>query len=593
MIHLKLILFTAILFCSNVTPKIILANSFLKIHSMRNITNFERNFNQIESFVEKLKESEEGLEIKSFRESLDIFHKNKTKFSKDFIGQIQVMYHKNVIQCRKSIEKTKNKAMNNFRKSVRKFEKNTRVKRGIPILGELLSEITDQPSPSEWSNEKKIISDLERLVKNEYNETHQLVSEMESQEKTLEKLVPDLRKLSKNLKFSKNQIHLISLIILDNLNFQYACDEGKEMAKELLNESKTLKQIQRNAMLKRQDVTLFPLKKLVNIEKHRKNSKITTPILSNEHEILQLYEMSTAVTIIDQKVIHSLISIPFADFTYEYEYIPYPILNEKDIGILHMLSKLALKPIDIFTCSKTQRNIRLFSSKDLLQCNRTPAGKLYVCLARTSVVPTSHHSCKNFKLPKSLMIQLTPNLLLIKTDQKSLTEKCRNVDADIQINSTYSILNVPKNCEIYGENFSISKYGQNEIEIEQLTSTIVAKTFEFPENLIYINDTEIELIHQNLTFNIFNMKKGIEKAKKLDRETNFSLKKIQDDHELMNNDFTQNHHFKRTVFSIFGLVTLATMGLLVSKAYKIYKNRVAKKPNNSEEPGISVARGNT
>ena len=570
--------------------QILIANSFLKIHSMRNISNFQKNIMQIDSFINKIKKSEEGLQLNRLkrnhiRDPFSFLYANKSSTSKDIIDNIQQLTYRKLSQCRNSVETTKNKAKKLFQASIRKSNLSTRKKRGLSVLGEIISSITDQPSPSEWSHEKILVKDLKTLVTRERNETHQIMTSLELQEKNFEEIIPSINKLTSTIDKTNSDIHLMNLLTIDKLHFEIACNEGKKMAKKLLNEAKSISKICKNALLNKPDEVLFPQKKLISIvQKHRKNIKHSSPVLSNEHEIFQIYEMSAAVTIINSNMIHSLISIPIADYSYKYSFIDYPLLNKTDIETLNVLSKIALKPIDTFTCSKKQRQIRLFSSLDLPKCFRTPTGKIYICSYRTSVVPTSHLSCENFHLPSSLMIELSPTLVLVKTDQKFLTEKCNDNSKEIEIKTTYSILNIPRSCEIHGKNFYIGKFDFNSSESIIVNSTYVAKTFDYPENIEFYDSTRANLEHKNFSQLISNIQGHIKKAKKLDMDAQNDLELLKNDFE---NDFFKNDYVKWPIFGIIMVTLMICIALATMKIVNLCKKCKTELPNASNETIIS------
>ena len=94
------------------------------------------------------------------------------------------------------------------------------------------------------------------------NETHQLKVSIESQEKIIENLLPNLNKLSKNLGKSITTMELLSNIIIDHLDFEFVCNQGKEMVDELLREANSIQNIKKKALELKPDESLFPLIKI-------------------------------------------------------------------------------------------------------------------------------------------------------------------------------------------------------------------------------------------------------------------------------------------------------------------------------------------
>ena len=564
--------------------QIVLTSSYLKIHSVKNISNFQKNFAKINEFVQKMSEAEKEFKIPSFREYLDYLHTNKSNYNKNFLVKMQKATLRNLKQCKNYVQKKNFQANDIFKKTLNQHQ-NQRNKRGLKILGEIFSQITDIPSPTQWSDENKLIDDLKRIVSGEKNETHELKISIESQEKIIENMIPSLSKLSKNLEKSETTMDLFSNIIIDHLDFEFICNQGKQMVDELLREANSIKNVKEKALELKPDESLFPLEKIIEItENFHKSNKENSPVFGSDLEINQIYSMSSAVTIIEKDNIHSLLTIPIADFSYQFNFIPHPTLNSKDIKTINELSKIALKNIDIFTCTKNKRNLRLFSSRDLERCSTTPNAELHICRGRKSNVPTTRNMCEKFQLPSSLFIELSPNMILVKSNLKVLHESCPNSSSKIFLNSTYSIINIPTICELHGDNFYVGKFDHN--ERKSFKSTYIAKTFEFPNITGNFDEIKSSSVHKMFSANISTIQEHISLANSIDNQNQKNYEVLLQDFNHFKNGNTMESIINWTVRSLTIFITvLITIFVLYKICRKFYRKR---NEQNNETKSKSV-----
>ena len=64
-------------------------------------------------------------------------------------------------------------------------------------------------------------------------------------------------------------------------------------------------------------------------------------------------------------------------------------------------------------------------------------------------------------LPKDIVFELSKNLILLKTNSKSIIIECEDFSEEIKLNVTYSIIKANRGCKIIGENFFIDSYHGN------------------------------------------------------------------------------------------------------------------------------------
>ena len=131
------------------------------------------------------------------------------------------------------------------------------------------------------------------------------------------------------------------------------------------------------------------------------------------------------------------------------------------------MQELALKPLDTFGCNNEQNAILIMSSRDLEGCIFWQKKKYYICHQREIISHTAPNPCKSMQLQGTLAIELEPNTILLKTEEKEITINCRKnnvlVKTSHKIEGNFSKINLGTNCEILGKDVKICSYTPNSI----------------------------------------------------------------------------------------------------------------------------------
>ena len=157
-----------------------------------------------------------------------------------------------------------------------------------------------------------------------------------------------------------------------------------------------------------------------------------------------MYSMSLSVTMVKKNTIHSLISLPFVNFNLKYNFAD-PTLTEKDIESIHQIFKMAKMPIDTILCAKASQ-MKLLSSSTLLKCLKTQNNIIFYCQERL-ITYFNHNTQGCTQLPETIIIEMSPKKLLIKTKLQMLTICCNNLMKNVPLNSTLFVLEIKPNLK--------------------------------------------------------------------------------------------------------------------------------------------------
>ena len=140
--------------------------------------------------------------------------------------------------------------------------KGDRLKRGIPFLGEILSDITSVPSPSEWSDEQTLIKHLADVIGGNQQETHLLEHTVKDEAETIAKVEKEFEKLLLIEYKTEETLFAHSFFLNSKNRIDYICDQGKTIAENLISEAHIINEIRAQARLNRPSIHLFPLREL-------------------------------------------------------------------------------------------------------------------------------------------------------------------------------------------------------------------------------------------------------------------------------------------------------------------------------------------
>lgn len=481
--------------------KIYFTNKYLSIHAKKDISQFSKNYDNLNQIISKLDKTKTAFINKQFNAT---FGSAELAFNQWLGTQVS--------NCIRTLKLKKTRANSEVEKAFLLRNKRN-------IFGDAISDLTGLQSPSSWQHEQVAIDKIQKVINGEMEEIHVLQHTMKNEIATVEKISTELNYLGSKEFNTERNLESFAYYIKAQHKIDHVCFHGNMVADNLIKESNIIKEIKHNGRFNRPSEHLFPLpeiyKKVNEIKK-----KEFSPVFNNMQEIEQIYSMTAAITMISNNTIFSLMELPLVDFTYRYDFMAYPILEKKELAILNNLQKMAYKPLDLFLCSEEHKTIRIFSSLDLGSCQMTADKSLVICKGRKLKQFNYEHECK--KIPQDIVIELDSDLILMKSDLKTVQAICGNQSHKIEINSTYSILKIKPTCKLIGKQFLLSKF----TEQKENTNFLTLKPFE-------ITSFELDLDIETKNDRTFN-KKDFEQHKmnitKLHKSVN-ELKEIDDKNE--------------------------------------------------------------
>ena len=562
----RLVIIAAFFIAQNCDAQILFSNSDLQIYASKNITAFHFNEAYLDKFLNHLSESVNGHSLENFEKAVKFTYPNVSQTKLNAIKKARLSNLKMIKSCKRDISEKKTKATEIFRMATHQNDHSIS-KRGISFLGEALSAITNNPSPAQWSEEKRIVKKIAKITEGEIVEINQIKKAFHEQNLINTNLMPSVNQLGKQIARAETEFNILSLIFENFLEIEQTCNAGKKLSENLLNEALEIESIFENSLKNHPDKSLFPHEKIFEfISKHNKNIKV--PAFQNNLEISKLYQMSSAVTVIDKNVIHSIISLPLVDFTLQYSFFNYPILSENEIETINKLSKIALRPIDMFLCCETLRRIRLFSSTDLERCAGTADGKSHICKGRTLLFPMNgKNPCLDFHIPNTIAVELSPTLILIKSDQKKFTLECGNSTHAVLLNSTFATVHIPRHCELHGLNTFVGRY--DESVNEKINYEFTVMTADYPNLSKYANYFS-NMTHFTIDNHIKQINEIMENVTNINGKNDISFGEI---YEKINMNTT--HGIALTI-----VIAFLKISIVVWIVWKCYK-----KVNSKKGPG--------
>ena len=429
-------------------------SSDTRLYATRDIKNFDQNLENLSQLINNLSRQHDLVPTSAYHKYLKNLEGNKKKFMY-FSNIVSKGNHNNTINsmiqqthsligiCVKDLKQLYHSSSYNYYLAITNARLNShmddhvfkRKKRGIKLLGSLISALMDLPGPDDFLHQVSISNDLSAIVKGS--------------------LVPGIKKLSHSIAAEKNFLNDIIPVInnsiiesedisslfdlaLDLLRDQnyliQTCLRTSAFARSILNESVVLKSIHTSSLENKASPYMFPSHFLNN---HLNNIHLASGELdSYTHSNHELLNLQTCYTVFENFKIHSMLSIPNIDRTFHYKFLAHPLLNSKDSHTIHSMEKHALRKLDYFGCNDKQNSILLYSSKDLLACKKFEKSSSYLCFKRQIALFSGPKPCYNFHLENSLAVELSRTVILLKTNLTFVYIECSKNITKLPIKSS-------------------------------------------------------------------------------------------------------------------------------------------------------------
>ena len=362
-------------------------------------------------------------------------------------------------------------------------------------LGGLLHLFTGVPGPKEYNHVVVLLNDLSKAVKGEHVTENMITKEIKDSSDILNQVIPLINTYVNRTDMMENEIDVLFDVILDKFKLDRFCLELKGyLDDKIMKEARLIKRIMQNSHLNLPDPYLFPKEKILSIL-HESNYDfgIEQPFF-NEHQISEIYSLQSTMTIAHNEMIYSTMHIPVLDLTYSYSLISFPKFSAEDVHTIDVMSKLAMRPLDLIGCNDKTGDLTLFSSKDVSTC--LVWNEIKICKHRHIKL----HSgiaipCSNHLLSRYLAYELSPDKILVKSEVDSeLNVVCDSVTTKINVTKHYSIITLPLHCELYGNSFTVGRYKNDLIR----TYNISIKAESVPLEKIDFMPTHLEVKNHSL-----------------------------------------------------------------------------------------------
>ena len=325
-----------------------------------------------------------------------------------------------------------------------------RFRRGLRPLGNLVSFLTDLPSPNQWDQYQDLVKHLKKIQtyeSYEINEIEHSIIEEKNFIKEFHESITDL---------TKKQNHL-SNEIKNNLLVNALCIYGQSLVQIVNRELNSCNFILQDAKYNLPNKHMFPPKKIEKeLINYSSKNYPESPILQILSDSNVVYTINSAVTAYHEPYIKSILSIPIISETQTQQLINYNF-TPKNQSRLEPFEKFLKKKIDIIICNSNLRKITLLASADLNKCQHPSSEHFYVCRGREVTMRNiKPYNCSTNELPKVIVIQLKQNEFLIEGTAGQTHLICKNQIKEVQI-SRFTKVKVPNECTLENIYFNIEK----------------------------------------------------------------------------------------------------------------------------------------
>ena len=292
-----------------------------------------------------------------------------------------------------------------------------------------------------------------------------------------------------------------------------------------------VKEIKSTAKKFKPSENILPVELLIDkINQYKNNEHI--PISNDLKKLDQIYELSHTLTVINGTNILSYTKIPLIDYTLEYNQV-FPKLMDYELKEIENLRKISHMSMDLFLCSKTDKNIRIMSKSNLKKCQKSFDNSIIICEGRKMKQHLDDYSKPCQKLPENLIVEVKTDKIFVKTSQKSISVICDKFNEEISLNSTYSILDVKPGCKLMGKDFFLDKihdaFSTNFTSnpITKMKLNIESLNPPTNENLLKNEIEKIKSHHLNYS----KLHDDMSSLKKQDKDNRISIKEMNDSFE--------------------------------------------------------------
>ncbi len=418
-----------------------------------------------------------------------------------------------------------------------------RVKRGFNVLGELLSDITGNPSPSEFKHLKILVKDLQSLTNDEVDDIKNLHDIQTTEHKSIQLNFDLINKVNTIASGNKNQ--------LDNDESDVAvCDILDNLVESVKDEVETVLEIESKSTQFLPSRSMFPQKRIEKtISNLSKQDDILKPYFLTGNKLEEFYSLKSTLTSIHKNEILSIAMIPMINPTKTMSMKSMSLRQKTNNHILTIeavaktrLTKIAIDP--------NERYFNLISEHDLEKCNKLENRDKYICDHRFIEIRLNQLNSKN----PCLAYEIEQNDFVLTCEMK-FNKKCTSGETS-EHTANFSLISLPDSCSLDSDNIYIHKLKHSNAIIQ--TSF---KILDIPPQLLQTQISE--------GVQVQNTNTSISTNKKFDLQNEHFLaafnKTIHDNHKL-HTDKLKKIHSDSSLHSYitYALISASVVGALIA-----------------------------
>ncbi len=419
----------------------------------------------------------------------------------------------------------------------------SRVKRAINFLGELLSGITGNPSPSDFKHLNELVSDLESVTNDEIDDIKNL---------------PDLQTIDHNsIHFNFDLINKVNTIVSDNTDKIdrdesdiATCDILDNLVENVKDEVEIVLEIESKSTQFLPSRNMFPQKRIEKtISDLSKQDDILKPYFLTGNKLEEFYSLKSTLTTNHDNLILSIAMIPMINPTKTMKLQPMSLEQKTNKHIL-TIETVAKTRLTRIATDPDERYFNLISEHDLDKCNKIENKDKYICDHRFIEIRQNQLNSKN----PCLAYEIEHNTFVLTCEAK-FTKKCTSGETTTHL-ANFSMITLPDSCSLDSDSIYIHKLKHSKATIQ--TSF---KILEIPPQLLQYHE------HKGVQAQNDNFSTSTNTNYSLHNEHFLSAfnQTIHDNHKLQSDKLEEMHNNSSIhSYITYALISAAIAGALIA-----------------------------
>ena len=451
-------------------------------------------------------------------------------------------------------------------------------KRSIRQIGELWSFLSGNPSPSQFDGMLNNVKHIKDVVLDQVKESNSVEKIVKQDHTAIAKINAKVDLLFSEENFMEIEINKTEATLKNEIQAAGLCSYGNSLVNIINWEFIELRNIVQDSKFNFANLKMFPPNRVLDILKTSENGRFANYAKFRKSDLFELYRVNSANTVISGPKIISALSVPYVnegDMENSYDFLIPSSYNMR----LDPLMKKAGKKIDLCICSNYSRNMKLFSSDDLVKCQHGVSKTTYICKQRNILLFSNPDSCSKKILPKIIVFQISEiEFLIEKSGETQII--CNDVLLkSINVNQT-SIVTVPENCFAKNLNFQINPDPSHVLNSNKIHTILELAEAEGSK----IKVKEIGSMNDHIQNNFTEIKSKLARIAEVvekNKETKLDFEK---EHEKTMTDAASARAVHGATMGVtFGgsLFIMILFAIIIIGIYKYFSNKKSKKSHVS------------